>query len=48
MDVLDHVSEEDLKQIATIVATFVFDAAQRDQKLPRNALPKPRPAVIRP
>ncbi|MSQ38178.1 MAG: M20/M25/M40 family metallo-hydrolase [Chitinophagaceae bacterium] len=43
MDVLDHVSEEDLKQIATIVATFVFDAAQRDQKLPRNALPKPRP-----
>ena len=48
MDVLDHVSEEDLKQIATIVATFVFDAAQRDQKLPRNALPKPRPAVMRP
>ena len=43
MDVLDHVSEEDLKQIATIVATFVFDAAQRDQKLPRNELPKPRP-----
>ena len=48
MDVLDHVSEEDLKQIATIVATFVFDAAQRDQKLPRIALPKPRPAVMRP
>jgi hypothetical protein len=43
MDVLDHVSEDDLKQIATIVATFVFDAAQRDQKLPRNELPKPRP-----
>jgi hypothetical protein len=43
MDVLDHVSEEDLKQIATIVATFVFDAAQRDQKLPRNELPKARP-----
>jgi hypothetical protein len=43
MDVLDHVSEDDLKQIATIVATFVFDAAQRDQKLPRNELPKARP-----
>jgi len=43
MDVLDHVSEDDLKQIATIVATFVFDAAQRDKKLPRNELPKPRP-----
>ena len=44
MDVLDHVSEDDLKQIATIVATFVYDAAQRDQKLPRVELPKPRPA----
>jgi len=47
MDVLDHVSEEDLKQIATIVATFVFDAAQRDQKLPRNELPKPRSGGMR-
>ena len=47
MDVYDHVSEEDLKQIATVVATFVFDAAQRDQKLPRGELPKPRPAVQR-
>lgn len=44
MDVLDHVSEEDLKQIATIVASFVYNAAQRDQKLPRLDLPKPRPA----
>ncbi|MEI7587985.1 MAG: M20/M25/M40 family metallo-hydrolase [Chitinophagia bacterium] len=44
MDVYDHVSEDDLKQVATVVATFVFDAAQRDQKLPRNELPKPRPA----
>ena len=47
MDVLDHVSEDDLKQIATIVATFVFDASQRDQKLPRNELPKPRPGGLR-
>jgi hypothetical protein len=47
MDVLDHVSEEDLKQIATIVATFVFDAAQRDQKLPRNEFPKPRSGGMR-
>ncbi len=44
MDGYDHLSEDDLKQIATIVAAFVFDASQRDEKLPRKELPKPRPA----
>ncbi len=44
MDVYDHLLEDDLKQIATIVAAFVYDAAQRDQKLPRKAMPTPRPA----
>ncbi len=44
MDQYDHLLEEDLKQIATIVAAFVYDAAQRDAKLPRKELPKPRPA----
>ncbi len=44
MDVYDHLIEDDLKQIATIVAAFVYDAAQRDAKLPRKELPKPRPA----
>ena len=44
MDVYEHLSENDLKQIATVVAAFVLDAAQRDQKLPRKELPKPRPA----
>ena len=44
MDVYDHLIEDDLKQIATIVAAFVYDAAQRDTKLPRKELPKPRPA----
>jgi carboxypeptidase Q len=43
MDSYDHLSEEDLKQAATIVAAFVYDAAQRDEKLPRKELPKPRP-----
>jgi len=43
MDVYDHLSEDDLKQIATVVATFVFDASQRAEKLPRKELPKPRP-----
>jgi carboxypeptidase Q len=44
MDVYDHLIEDDLKQIATIVAAFVYNAAQRDAKLPRKELPKPRPA----
>jgi hypothetical protein len=44
MDQYDHLLEDDLKQIATIVAAFVYDAAQRDAKLPRKELPKPRPA----
>lgn len=44
MDVYDHLLGDDLKQIATIVAAFVYNAAQRDTKLPRKELPKPRPA----
>jgi carboxypeptidase Q len=44
MDTYDHLSEDDLKQAATIVAAFVYDAAQRADKLPRKELPKPRPA----
>jgi Zn-dependent M28 family amino/carboxypeptidase len=36
MDVYDHLIESDLKQIATIVASFVYNTAQRDQKLPRK------------
>ncbi|MBN8838383.1 MAG: M20/M25/M40 family metallo-hydrolase [Sphingobacteriia bacterium] len=44
MDVYDHLSEADLKQIATVVAAFVYNASQRAEKLPRKELPKPRPA----
>lgn len=44
MDVYDHLIEDDLKQIATIVAAFVYNTAQRDAKLPRKELPQPRPA----
>src|SRR5690348_11167548 len=43
MDVYDHLQEDDLKQAATIVAAFVYDAAQRDEKIPRKELPKPNP-----
>ena len=37
MDVLDHVSRGDLMQAATVMAVFVYDAAMRDEKLPRKA-----------
>jgi hypothetical protein len=42
MDSYDHLIADDLKQIATIVAAFVYNTAQRDEKLPRKELPKPR------
>lgn len=35
MDSYDHLIEDDLKQISTIVATFVYNAAMRDEKMPR-------------
>jgi carboxypeptidase Q len=36
MDVLDRVQAEDVKQIATVVAVFVWQAANRDAMLPRK------------
>lgn len=42
MDVYDHLIADDLKQIATIVAAFTYNTAQRDAKLPRKEMPKPR------
>ena len=43
MDVYDRLQPEDLKQIAVIVAGFVYDAAMRDQMLPRKPIEKPLP-----
>jgi len=43
MDVYDRLQPEDLKQAAVIVAAFVYDAAMRDQMLPRKPLEKPLP-----
>jgi carboxypeptidase Q len=37
MDVYDHVLEDDLKQSAVIAAFFIYQAAMRDEKLPRKA-----------
>jgi hypothetical protein len=42
MDVYDHVSEEDLKQAAVVVAAVAYLTAMRDEKLPRKPLPGPR------
>jgi carboxypeptidase Q len=48
MDVYDRLQPEDLKQMAVIVASFVYMAAQRDQMFPRKPiepeLPSPPPA----
>lgn len=44
-DTYDRLSEEDLKQAATIVASFVYNTAQREQMLPRKELPKATAAL---
>lgn len=38
MDTYDHLQPDDLKQAATVVASFVYNAAMRDQKIPRKAV----------
>ena len=42
MDTYDHLVPEDLKQASAVVAAFVYNTAQRDEKLPRKALPEAR------
>lgn len=42
MDTYDHLVPEDLKQAATIIASFVYNTAQLDEKIPRMELPKAR------
>lgn len=39
-DTYDRLSEDDLKQAATIVASFVYNTSQRDEMIPRQELPK--------
>jgi carboxypeptidase Q len=43
MDVYDRLQPDDLKQMAVIVAGFVYDAAMRDQMLPRKPIEKALP-----
>jgi hypothetical protein len=40
-DVIERLQPADLKQIATVEAIFLWDAAQREQMLPRKPLPQP-------
>jgi carboxypeptidase Q len=40
-DTYERLSASDLKQAAVVEAIFVYDAAMRDQMLPRKALPQP-------
>ncbi|MBS1521991.1 MAG: M20/M25/M40 family metallo-hydrolase [Bacteroidetes bacterium] len=39
-DTYDRLSEDDLKQAATIIASFVYNTAQRAEMIPRAELPK--------
>jgi carboxypeptidase Q len=41
MDTYDHLVADDLKQAATVIAAFIYNTAQRDEKIPRKELPKP-------
>ena len=43
MDVYERIQEPDIKQMAVIVASFVYLTANRDEMLPRKPLPKPQP-----
>jgi carboxypeptidase Q len=44
MDVYERVQPQDMMRNAVIVATFVLNTANRDEKLPRKPLPKPTSA----
>ncbi len=45
MDVYDRLQPDDLKQMAVIVASFVYMAAQRDQMFPRKPIEPPLPPL---
>jgi Zn-dependent M28 family amino/carboxypeptidase len=44
MDVYERIQAPDMMKNAVIVASFVYLAANRDDKLPRKPLPAPQPA----
>jgi hypothetical protein len=42
-DVFERVQADDMKQAATIMAAFAYQAAMRDEMFPRKPIPPPRP-----
>jgi carboxypeptidase Q len=42
MDTFDRVQRDDMVQQATVIAVVAYNAAMRDEKLPRKALPAPQ------
>jgi hypothetical protein len=42
MDMYERLQPKDMMQNAVIVAAFVYNAANRDDKLPRKPIPAPR------
>ena len=42
MDTFDRVQRDDMVQQSTVIAVFAYNAAMRDEKLPRKALPAPQ------
>jgi carboxypeptidase Q len=44
MDFVDRVQRDDMVQMATVAAVFAYNAAMRDQRLPRKPLPLARPS----
>jgi carboxypeptidase Q len=47
MDVYDRLQSDDLRQMAVIVASFVYQAAMRDQMFPRKPIEKEMPPTPR-
>jgi Zn-dependent M28 family amino/carboxypeptidase len=45
VDTYDHIEAPDLMQAAAVIATVVYDAANRLEMLPRKELPKPWPKL---
>lgn len=43
LDVYDYLRREDLMQAAVVLATFLYDAAQRERMLPRMPMPQEPP-----
>ena len=48
MDNYERLQSADVMKNAVIVATFVYQAANREARLPRKPLPKPQPPAVRP